>query len=638
MTPDQLPAFATASDPQLHPNGVKVAYVVSRMDFDDDRYNRSIWIWDGDAATQFTHGPIDFRPRWSPDGDSLAFLRSSGEKGVATQVAMIGTNGGEASVITDFGLGASEAEWSPDSSRLAVVATEWTETWSGLEDEERARKPRRVTAPEWRFDDRGYLHDKKSNILLVDPSSGESVALTDGTYRDSGVAWSPDGSTVAFLSARHDTAGFRNENQVWQIPVAGGQAEAIVPVGDWADVSYRPDGVAHATGVANSSDYPTTSGLYRLEGRAATRLAPELDRTILSPGSSGLQWLDNDSCLVLVEDRGTVVVVEIAEDGSWRELLGGRRTITAVSARADGSGLALTSHGTTDPGELCWFDGEAEQTLTRVNADFQSEAELVEPEHILVKSDGVDLDVWVYLPPGSADVPVLFNIHGGPATQYGWGFHDEFQVYAGAGYGVVATNPRGASGRGHEFMRGALGRWNEESPPDLADLMAALDGAVEHFDRLDGERMGIMGGSYGGLITAKILAVDHRFKSAAPERGLYNFVSFAGTSDIGLWFGGMYVGDRDYDDWSSLWEASPLRTAHRITTPCLVIHSDSDYRCPVEQGEQLFATLIDNGVDAELLIFPDEGHELSRSGSPLHRKQRFDAIVEWHNRYLTSNS
>ena len=240
-----------------------------------------------------------------------------------------------------------------------------------------------------------------------------------------------------------------------------------------------------------------------------------------------------------------------------------------------------------------------------------------------------------YLPPGSTKVPVLFNIHGGPATQYGWGFHDEFQVYAGAGYGVVATNPRGASGRGHEFMRGALGRWNEERPPDLVDLLTALDGAVEHFDRLDGERMGIMGGSYGGLITSKILAIDSRFKSAVPERGLYNFVSFAGTSDIGLWFGGLYVGDRDYDDWSSLWEASPLRTAHRITTPCLVIHSDSDYRCPVEQGEQLFSTLIDNGVETELLIFPDESHELSRSGSPLHRQERFEAILEWHDRYLS---
>lgn len=375
MTPDQLPAFATVSDPRLHPDGVKVAYVVSRMNFDDDRYNRSIWVWDGDTAEQFTHGPIDSRPRWSPDGSRLVFLRATGQKQTASQVAVIGANGGEASVVTSFELGASEAEWSPDSSRLAVVATEWTEAWSGLEDEERARRPRRVTAPEWRYDDRGYLHDTSSRILSVDPGSGESVALTDGTSRDSGVAWRPDGFAVAFLSARHDGAGFRNENQVWEVSAAGGHAEAIVAVGNWADVSYRPDGVAHATGVADPSEYPTTSGLYRFEGGAATRLATELDRTVVSPGSSGLQWLDNGSCLVLTEDRGMVVVVEVADDGSWRDVLGGRRTITAISARADGSGLALTSTRTTDPGELGWYDGDSERTLTRVNADFRSGAE-----------------------------------------------------------------------------------------------------------------------------------------------------------------------------------------------------------------------------------------------------------------------
>jgi len=264
---------------------------------------------------------------------------------------------------------------------------------------------------------------------------------------------------------------------------------------------------------------------------------------------------------------------------------------------------------------------------------------LIEPEFFVVEaadvgSGDVELDVWVYLPPGDEKVPLLFIIHGGPNAQYGWAFFDEFQIYAGAGYGVVATNPRGASGRGREFVRGALGRWNEERPPDLEDLLAAVDAAVEQFDRLDPDRMGIMGGSYGGLITAKILATDHRFKSAVPERGLYNFASFAGTSDIGFVFPREYVAERDYDDWSALWDASPLRTAHRITTPCLVIHSDADFRCPIEQGEQLFAVLIDNGVEAEFLRFPGESHELSRSGTPAHRRHRFEAILEWHGRYL----
>ena len=198
----------------------------------------------------------------------------------------------------------------------------------------------------------------------------------------------------------------------------------------------------------------------------------------------------------------------------------------------------------------------------------------------------------------------------------------------------MATNPRGSSGRGRDFVRVPVDAWVEDRPQDLEDLLAAADAAMDRFDRLDPDRMGIMGGSYGGLMTARILAVDQRWKSGVPERGLYNFVSFAGTSDIGFSFPRRYLGDWDYEDWSVLWDASPLKRAHRITTPCLIIHSETDWRCPIEQGEQLFSVLLDNGIEAELLRFPGESHELSRSGMPQHRRQRFEAILDWHGRHL----
>jgi dipeptidyl aminopeptidase/acylaminoacyl peptidase len=308
-----------------------------------------------------------------------------------------------------------------------------------------------------------------------------------------------------------------------------------------------------------------------------------------------------------------------------------------MTTRADGSALALVSTSVADPGELHWFEAGEERTVTAINSDFRDTADLVEPEFFTVESDGVQLDVWVFLPVGDGKVPTLLNIHGGPATQYGWGFFDEFQVYAGAGYGVVATNPRGSSGRGEEFVRVPVMRWVEDRSPDLEDLLAAADASLERFERLDGDRLGIMGGSYGGLMSAKILGVDQRWKSAVAERGLYNFASFAGTSDIGFSFPGRYLGDWEYDDWSVLWEASPLRNAHRITTPCLIVHSENDHRCPIEQGEQFFSALIDNGVEAELLRFPGESHELSRSGKPVHRRERFEAILEWHGRHLAAS-
>ena len=174
----------------------------------------------------------------------------------------------------------------------------------------------------------------------------------------------------------------------------------------------------------------------------------------------------------------------------------------------------------------------------------------------------------------------------------------------------------------------------EDRPPDLQDLLAVLAAALDRYPRLDPDRMGIMGGSYGGFMTARILAVDGRFRSAVPERGLYAFTSMTGTSDIGPRFPELYLGAIAPGEVDTLWRASPLSQAHRITTPCLLLHSESDYRCPVEQAEQMFAVLVANGVEVEMLRFPGEGHELSRSGKPVHRRQRFEAIVDWHHRHL----
>lgn len=643
MRPEDLTEYASLSDPQLHPDGTRIAFVVSRMDFDGDRYERSIWLWDGTGARLFTHGPIDTRPRWSPDGSKLAFLRASGEPGEPAQLAVIGIDGGEATIVTDFGLGVTEAEWSPDGARLAVVALAWESEWADLDDDARAKKPRRISKPLWRFDNLGYLHDRTTTIHIVDPAGADApTALTDDEHRDGGVKWRPDGSAIGFLSARHDRAGFDSSNQAWEVPVGGGAPEAKVAPGMWAEISYSPAGDLHVIGLEDETDYPGVYGLYRVEKGLPLRLAAGFDRNLLSPAPSvspgGPQWLDSGACRIVAEDRGTLAVVEIDSDGSVSEIVGGRRMITGMTTRGDGSAMALVSTGVCDPGELVWFEDGSETTLTDLNGEFRSGVGLVEPEHFVAEADGAELDVWVFLPSGSDRVPVVFNIHGGPATQYGWGFFDEFQVYAGAGYGVVATNPRGSSGRGVEFVRGPVGEWGKDRPVDLEDLMSAYQAALDRFDRLDGGRAGVMGGSYGGMMTARILAAEDCFSSAVAERGLYNFVSFAGTSDIGFTFPGRYLGDWSYEDWSALWDASPLRWAHQITTPCLILHSEADFRCPIEQGEQLFGVLIDQGVEAELLRFPGEGHELSRGGKPVHRRERFEAILQWHDHNLGASS
>lgn len=638
MRPDELSEFATVSDPQIHPDGRRVAFVVSRMDMDKDRYHRQVWLWDGATARPFTHGPADTRPRWSPDGTALAFLRATGEEAKPAQVAVMSAAGGEAVVRTSFGLGATEAEWSPDGTRLAVIGIEWTGEWAGLDEEGRKRHPRRVTHPGYRFDDLGWRHDRRSNVYLVDPAGlAAPVALSGGDYHDSGVAWRPDGGAVGFLSARHERRFLDNGTQAWELPTEGGEAVPLTAVGNWHAIYYRPDGTVHLIGIEDPWDWPAVAGLWRLEGGRPVAIAPELDRSFaptagVLPG--GPQWLADGPCLIVIEDRGRLPIVRVTADGRVEEVLGGDRAVTGMTCRPDGSAIAFTATTPTDPGELWWWEAGEERPLTNLNAAFRATAGLVAPTPFTVVNDGVEIDAWAYLPPGDDTVPLLLNIHGGPATQYGWGFFDEFQIYAGAGFGVVACNPRGSSGRGREWVRVPVGRWVEERPPDMEDILAVAGAALEEFPRLDPGRQGIMGGSYGGFMTACILTVDGRFRSAVPERGLYSYTSFAGTSDIGQRFPRMYLGDRRYGEWARLWAASPLARADRITTPCLIVHSEGDARCPIEQGEQLFSALAANGVEVEMLRFPGASHELSRSGKPRWRRERFEAILDWHRRHL----
>ncbi|MBN2114272.1 MAG: S9 family peptidase [Acidimicrobiia bacterium] len=638
MRPDDLSRFVTISDPHLHPDGVQVAFVVSRPDLEKDRYHRRIWLWDGAEARAFTHGPADSRPRWSPDGTRLAFLRATGEEGKPAQVAVMSAGGGEAVVITSFALGATEAEWSPDGARLAVVGVEWAGEWAGLDDDGRKRQPRRITRAGYRFDDLGWRHDRRSNVYLVDPAGGDASALSGGEYHDSALAWRPDGAAVGFLSPRHDQRGIDGATQAWEVPTAGGDLRALVSPGSWHVLSYRSDGVVFLVGHPDSWDYPTPAGLWRLEGDRVVPIAAHLDRSFAPPSPqvfpAGPQWLADGSCFCVIEDRGRQRVIRVAPDGAVADVGGGDRVVTGLTSRPDGSAFTFTATTPTDPGELWWGEGGEERCLTSLNADFRAEAGLVAAEPFTVLSDGVEIDAWAYLPPGEEKASLLLNIHGGPATQFGWGFFDEFQVYVGAGYGVIACNPRGSSGRGRDFVRVPVGRWVEERPPDLEDILAVAAAALERFPRLDPERQGIMGGSYGGYMTACIISVDGRFHSAVPERGLYSYTSFSGTSDIGLRFPRMYLGDREYGQWERLWAASPLARIDRVTTPCLIVHSEGDARCPIEQGEQWFAGLIANGVEAEMLRFPGASHELSRSGKPRWRKERFEAILEWHARHL----
>lgn len=639
MEPRRLGEFVTPSDAHIHPDGRRGAFVVSRMDLEDDSYVSEIWLLDGDDVRRLTSGRADTSPRWSPDGQSLAFLRKGSESKDKPQVAILPIAGGEAKVLTEFEVGVSSMVWSPDGSKLLLQVPEYID---GIDDEEeRARAPRRITHPSFRFDNLGWTHDKRAHLWVLEVTSGEVTKLTDGEYSETSPAWSTDGSEIAYVSAVDDDRWINPLEYVFVMPSEGGEARQVSPRGGWAWVGWSPTGRLHAIGLAMDEWRLEAWPLQRMSEDGAFEPITDLDRQLMPGHPAGVlaapRFLADGTIHTLVEDRGMQRVIEISEDGVVAEVAGGPRLITGWDPSPDGTSALFTATDPVNPGEVFRWEAGEEHALTSLNEEFTASADLVMPTEFTYESDGSEIHGWVLLPPGDESVPVIHSVHGGPATQYGWGFFDEFQIFVGAGYGVVAVNPRGASGYGDTFMQVPAGRWGEDVPPDQADLLLAPYAAAEQFPRLDVSRLGVMGGSYGGLSTVMLTSIDQRYRSAIAERGVYNWVSMAGTSDI-PWFIELYLLAAMPDGVDEIWKASPLARAHRITTPTLVLHSETDYRCPVEQGQQLFTLLYTQGVETELLLFPaGEGHELSRSGKPKHRVERFDAILDWHARHLAAD-
>nr|WP_282550590.1 S9 family peptidase [Halonatronomonas betaini] len=258
-----------------------------------------------------------------------------------------------------------------------------------------------------------------------------------------------------------------------------------------------------------------------------------------------------------------------------------------------------------------------------------------EPEHFTVKaSDGVELDAWIIKPVGYQEgekYPAVLEIHGGPKTVYGSIFFNEFQILANAGYAVIFSNPRGSDGRGNEFadIRGGYGQ------RDYQDLMEVANTALERYDLIDADRLGVAGGSYGGYMTNWIVGQTDRFKAAVSQRSISNWVSMFATTDIGYYFvKDQADGATPWNNLDELWDSSPLKYADRVSTPTLLIHSEEDYRCWLTEALQFFTALKYHGVESRLTIFKGENHELSRSGKPEHRIRRYQEMLDWFNQYL----
>ncbi|MBB5174018.1 S9 family peptidase [Texcoconibacillus texcoconensis] len=647
------------NEPQLSPDGTKVAYVQQTIN-DNDEYEAQLFVQSTDGtenAQKFTYQHQNVQtPRFSPDSKYIAFVANQDD---LPQIFLIPLDGGESRAITNAKHGAGQPVWSPDSEQILFTTklTSGDENISTNEGEEELpdeKAPLIVDRLKYKADpsSTGFLDDKWKQLAVVNIHSEETTVLTNEAANHEPGSWSPDSKQIAYSANKLPDQDDQLISDLYildvktkkEVRLTDGQGVFSAPVfsNNGEMIAYFGHELQYA-GATLTRLWTVNIATRELsvlnndwDGQMPDCAIGDMRSGHPNPGPV---WSNDDKHIFAsVSYKGNTSLYRVSLDREVNAIFSEKGHVYGYSIVPSQNKAVIAFSTPTNPGDLFitpLTNSDRGEQITNVNEDLHHAVSIQAPEEVeFIAEDGWKIHGWLYKPYGfdaNNKYPMILDIHGGPHAMFANTFFHQAQRFAASGYVVLMMNPRGSHGYGQSFVDACRGDYGGG---DYRDLMASVDQALEQFPFIDSKRLGVTGGSYGGFMTNWMVAHTDRFKAAVTLRSISNWISFYGVSDIGYFFTDWEIGTDLLNDPDRLWKHSPLKYVNNIETPLLIIHGERDFRCPVEQAEQLYVALKHRKKETRFIRFPDSNHELSRSGKPSYRYQRLDYIIDWFDQYL----
>ena len=601
-------------------NDSDIVVTATKMSMKKNEYVHELWKYSDKKWKKFKGSEERnyLNPKYSEDRNYLSYVEVEKDKKIKQKIVVKKGNTLNRIFETDGNI--QNYIWSKSNKFLFITVNDWEKEFKKVEDKD--NEPFYLENIPHKFDTRGVIFNRRCHLYKVNIETGTSSKIIDGDKENIisiGSVLEHVGSLYFSINVYNDMGTMLEERIIKKTPKG---LQTVHSKGMWSKL-FSFNGKLHGVGLKNRFEWPTTTSIHEISDSGKTKKIDEnFDRTIVD-----VKTFEN-SMYVLYEDSGKQLLGKKTKKGIENLI---SEEITITDFMIEENDIFFIANSFTRNDEVFKYTELGIEKISKTNDSFHRRVLSHDFTYKRFDTGKSEVDTWgIFV---GKDRPTLLNIHGGPASQYGFTFFDEFQVYAEAGFNVIACNPRGSTGRGHKYLRDVCG--NKWGVNDVHDVLSSFKQMVKEL-KITNKNYGIMGGSYGGFMTSWVIGnYPKMFKSAIVERALINWETMVGTSDIGIGFPEMYLLDEMDNNLNLYRKKSPITYAKNIISPTLIIHSENDYRCPVEQSEQLFSTLKRNNVESAMIRFPNEGHELSRSGKPVHRKQRFDFIVDWHKEHLS---